>query len=97
MSRTVRRCGGRLRLIWPGCRRRCAVNTGNQTSASATIDQSVQLPNLFGCDGCPAQQWAGKLCVQFKAEGLCRAAILARAVELGAVRIVLHLGGGDAS
>jgi len=76
------------------------VNVGNSKSTS-TIDQSIRLPDYFGCSNCvvylnrhvmPFVDTAdGKACKQAQAAGRCRADTLRQAIAAGAVQIHIVL------
>lgn len=63
------------------------------STATAKIDQSVRLPDYFGCQGCPASGYSPQdgYCDRFQRAGRCRAALLGQAVAAGAVQIHLHV------
>lgn len=71
------------------------LNDGNNSSAQAHVDQSVNLPDYFSCHNCVAYLWHGKWCDNFQAEGRCAKAALTQALASGAVQIHLYLPAGN--
>lgn len=63
------------------------------TQSSAIIDQSIKMSDYFSCNECTARHWQGEKCAEFQAAGRCRAEMLGRALQSGAVRVVLYLPG----
>lgn len=63
----------------------------DKTTSTATVDQSIRMPDYFSCNECTARHWQGQKCAEFQAANRCRAAMLARAIELGAVQVTLYL------
>ncbi|HEX9925322.1 MAG TPA: hypothetical protein VGD99_21880 [Anaerolineae bacterium] len=61
------------------------------SNATATIDQSVNLPDYFSCRQCTVWDYGGRLCDRMQQAGRCRAAALGRALDAGHIQITLHL------
>lgn len=77
---------------------------------TATIDLSQRTPDFFSCCGCLAFEkgdmklpehhtanrygWADR-CTIMQERGQCAKMMLARALEIGAVQVVLHVGQPD--
>lgn len=78
------------------------MNDSNANS-SANIDQSINLPDFFGCGNCVVVKNArlipfselsgGGACRQMQEAGRCRAEALRLALQSGAVQIHLHVSG----
>lgn len=79
------------------------------SKATASIDQSVRMPDYFDCHNCIA--WKGyylylpnhpmatksgdvNMCYILQDQGACAKQILANAINSGSVQIVLHLSAG---
>lgn len=65
----------------------------DSTKASATVDQSIRLPDYFGCSNCKGND-ALVFCRELRAEGLCAKEMLREALKMGAVQVILHLPAG---
>lgn len=65
----------------------------NQNRNRATIDNSTRIPDYFSCQQCIAgpKQYTDT-CRRLRQEGACRALMLARALETGAVSVHIHMG-----
>lgn len=76
--------------------------------SQATIDLSRRTPDYFSCQNCVAyseqkliyapmsphchDEHSARFCLVLQDRGVCRALLLARALETGAVQVVLHVG-----
>lgn len=66
----------------------------NNNASQAHVNQGISLPDYFSCNECIARKWEGRMCERFQRAGRCRADMLNRAIQSGAVQIVLHLPAG---